>query len=185
MRIIELFLIAVGVFMDAFSVAICKGLSTKELSVKNAIIVGLYFGIFQSLMPIIGYFSGVSFSRFIEQWDHWIVFLILSILGIQMVIEAIKTEECPVGDFSFKSMFPLAIATSIDALAVGVTFAFLKVNIFTSALQIGLCTFIFSAMGVFLGSQFGQRLQKPAQTAGGVILILIGLKLLLKHTGVI
>lgn len=182
MDLFDFLLIGVGVSMDAFSAAICKGLSVKRITLMHMLIVGLYFGIFQGLMPVIGYLAGVNFSGMIQKWDHWIAFILLGILGIQMIKEAIECEECPIGDFTYRSMIPLAIATSIDALAVGVTFAFLHVNILHAALIIGGFTFLMSALGVRLGNGFGQKFQKPAQIAGGVILIGIGAKILIEHT---
>ncbi|MDY3052680.1 MAG: manganese efflux pump MntP family protein [Ndongobacter sp.] len=178
---IDLLLIAIGVSMDAFSVSLCKGLSVSELKARHAWIVGAYFGGFQSLMPAIGYFFGRYFQSHIERWDHWVVFFLLAVIGANMLWEALKKEECPVGDFSPRSMLPLAVATSVDALAIGITFAVLSVNVWLSVLLIGVCTFTISAAGVVLGHRVGQRYQQPAQIAGGVILILIGVKIVLEH----
>lgn len=185
MSLLDLILLAVAVSMDAFSVAICKGLSLQTLSWKPVLIVGAYFGLFQALMPLLGYFAGAKLASFIENIDHWIAFILLAILGIQMIHEARTSEACPVGDFSFKSMFPLAIATSIDALAVGVTLAFLKVNILSTVLFIGAATFGFSCLGVVIGNYFGQRFEKPAQIFGGLVLIFIGSKILVEHLGLL
>lgn len=185
MNFLDLLLIAVGLSMDAFSVAICKGLAEHDLKASQAGIVGLYFGLFQALMPIIGYVVGAQFAHIIQDWDHWIAFGLLAFLGGRMVYEASHEEDCPIGGFDFKHMFPLAIATSIDALAVGVTFSFLKINIWVSALEIGICTFLLSFLGTYIGNRFGQYAQKPAEISGGVILILIGLKILLEHLGIL
>lgn len=181
MSLMELLLIGVGVSMDAFSVAICKGLSVSSLRPRHAVTVGAYFGSFQALMPLIGYFAGLSLAHFIERWDHWLAFLLLLWLGIMMIREALKNESCPVGDFSPKAMLPLALATSIDALAVGVTMAFLKVDILSSVLVIGTCTFLFSCAGVVIGNYFGERFQRPARITGGFILIVLGCKILFEH----
>ena len=181
MSLIELLLIGVGVSMDAFSVAICKGLSVSQLRPRHALIVGAYFGGFQALMPLAGYLAGLSLAHFIQSLDHWIAFFLLLWLGLQMVRDALKNEECPAGDFSPKAMVPLALATSIDALAVGVTMAFLKVQIVSSVLIIGTCTFLFSSAGVVIGNFFGERFQRPARYLGGIILILLGCKILFEH----
>jgi putative Mn2+ efflux pump MntP len=186
MGIIELFLLAVGLSMDAFAVSICKGLSVKKLKLKHALICGGYFGFFQALMPVIGYFAGVWFADLISSFDHWVVFILLALIGGNMIRESFSNEEEEVGDsFAFKTMFMMAIATSIDALAVGVSFAFLNVNIFTSALLIGLTTFVLSAIGVKVGNVFGSKYESKAELVGGIILILIGLKVLLEHLGLI
>lgn len=186
MGIIELFLLAVGLSMDAFAVSICKGLSVKKLKLKHALICGGYFGFFQALMPVIGYFAGVWFADLISSFDHWVVFILLALIGGNMIRESFSNEEEEVVDsFAFKTMFMMAIATSIDALAVGVSFAFLNVNIFTSALLIGLTTFVLSAIGVKVGNVFGSKYESKAELVGGIILILIGLKVLLEHLGLI
>ena len=186
MGIIELFLLAVGLSMDAFAVSICKGLSVKKLKLKHALICGGYFGFFQALMPVIGYFAGVWFADLISSFDHWVVFILLALIGGNMIRESFSNEEEEVGDsFAFKTMFMMAIATSIDALAVGVSFAFLNVNICTSALLIGLTTFVLSAIGVKVGNVFGSKYESKAELVGGIILILIGLKVLLEHLGLI
>ena len=179
--------------MDAFAVSICKGLTLKKLQLDKAAICGLYFGGFQALMPIIGYFLGYGFRDYIEAYDHWIAFILLAAIGISTIrgAQAEVDEEIQEGDnlysdnFSFKAMLPLAIATSIDALAVGVSFAFLKVNIWMAAALIGVITFVISGIGVKLGSTFGMRFKKKAEFAGGIILILIGFKILIEHLGVI
>ncbi len=182
-----LFVIAVGLSMDAFAVSICKGLSVQKVSLRHAACAGLWFGGFQALMPLLGWLLGVQFQSAIERFDHWIAFVLLAILGINMIREAKsdEEEECCDGSFAWKVMLPMAVATSIDALAVGVTFAFLQVNIIPAIIFIGITTFLFSAIGVRLGSVFGQRYQTAAQIFGGIILILMGLKILLEHLGVL
>ena len=186
MGILEIFLIAVGLAMDAFAVSVCKGLSMKKMNWNKAIIVGLYFGIFQGLMPVIGYFLGKTFESLVTQIDHWIAFALLSFIGINMLKEAFsKNEEGCNDNVNFKTMVVLAIATSIDALAIGITFAFLKVNLIVSFLTIGIITFILSVIGVKIGNKFGNKYEEKAQIAGGLILILMGLKILLEHLGVL
>ena len=188
MNLIELVLIAVGLSMDAFSVSICKGLTTKRFSWRMALICGLWFGLFQALMPIIGYFLGAQFQEMIEAYDHWIAFGLLFLIGANMIREAVwgeKEEGENNGSLDFKTMFLLAIATSIDALAVGVSFACIQVKLWSSVLIIGLTTFLFSVLGVKIGNVFGSKYEKSAGIVGGIILILIGLKILLEHLGVI
>jgi len=182
MSLIELFLIAVGLSMDAFAVAICKGLSMPKMSIKNAVIVGLYFGGFQGLMPLLGYLIGYRFQDAIVAYDHWIAFLLLGFIGGNMIKEALDTEEesCD-ASVAFKDMIVLAIATSIDALAVGVSFAFLKVDIIPAVSFIGIVTFLLSMVGVKVGNLFGCKYKSKAEFAGGLILILIGLKILIEH----
>ena len=182
MDFITLLVTAVGLSMDAFSVALCKGLTVKKAQVKQGLIVGLYFGFFQAFMPLIGYFFGARFYRTIQAWDHWIAFILLAILGFNMIREADSPKDLS-GGFSFKEMLPLAIATSIDALIIGVSLAVLKVNIYQSATFIGLCTFLLSFVGFYLGHYFGQKWEKWAQVLGGILLILIGSKVLLEHLG--
>ena len=182
MGIIELVILSIGLAMDAFAVAICKGLSMNKMSWKNAIIVGLYFGIFQALMPILGYILGMNFQSKITNIDHWISFVLLSGIGLNMIKEAIsKGKEEENESLKFKDMIVLAIATSIDALAVGITFAFLKVNIIVSASMIGIITFIISIIGVKIGNVFGDKYKQKAELTGGIILILLGIKILLEH----
>lgn len=186
MGFIEVFLIGVGLSMDAFAVSICKGLSTRKLSLKHALICGGYFGFFQGLMPSIGYLLGVQFKDKIESIDHWVAFILLVFIGINMLKEAFGDEdEEMVPDFSFKTMLPLAVATSIDALAVGVTFAFLNVNLLKSVTIIAITTFIISMAGVKIGHVFGMKYKSKAEIAGGIILILIGVKILLEHLGIL
>ena len=188
MNFIELLLIAVGLSMDAFSVSICKGLTTKKFSWRMALVCGLWFGFFQALMPIIGYFLGAQFQEMIEAYDHWIAFSLLFLIGANMIREAVwgkKEEGENNGALDFKTMFLLAIATSIDALAVGVSFACIQVKLWSSVIIIGLTTFVFSVLGVKIGNVFGSKYEKSAGIVGGIILILIGLKILLEHLGVI
>ncbi len=186
MSIFELFLIAVGLSMDAFAVSVCKGLAMDKLSLKNAALVGLWFGGFQALMPLIGYFLGAQFIGAIQAYDHWIAFVLLSFIGGKMIWEAFSHDEEKVsGSLGFKTMLVMAVATSIDALATGVTFAFLSVNIYFAVLFIGVTTFLLSMIGVKVGSVFGSRCKTWAELAGGVILILLGVHILLEHLGVL
>ena len=187
MGLVEIILIAVSLAMDAFAVSICKGLSMKKMDWKKAIIIGLYFGLFQGGMPLIGYILGVGFEESIKFIDHWIAFVLLAFIGGNMIKEALsKKEDDEVDDkVDFKTMIVLAIATSIDALAVGVTFAFLNVNIILAVSLIAIITFIISCIGVKLGNVFGDKYEKKAELAGGVVLILIGLKILLEHLGIL
>lgn len=182
----ELFIIAVGLSMDAFAISICKGLSVQRVSLRHAACAGLWFGGFQALMPFLGWLLGVQFQTVIERFDHWIAFVLLVVLGINMIREARGDEEdCSDSSFVWRVMLPLAVATSIDALAVGVTFAFLRVDILPAVLFIGVVTFLFSAVGVRLGSVFGRRYETIAQIFGGAILILMGCKILLEHLGIL
>ena len=187
MGLLELFILAVGLSMDAFAVSVCKGLSTKKLKVKNYVIVGAWFGGFQALMPAIGYFLGARFEKYITNIDHWIAFVLLLLIGGNMIREALSKEEETANDsFSFNTMIVLAVATSIDALAVGITFGLLPdVNIVAAVSFIGVITFILSAVGLKIGNIFGLKYKSKAEIAGGVILILIGTKILLEHLGVI
>ena len=187
MSFVEILLIGIGLSMDAFSVSICKGLTTKRFSWKMALICGLWFGFFQALMPMIGYFLGAQFEQFITSVDHWIAFGLLFLIGANMIREALskKTENVSDADLGFKTMLLLAIATSIDALAVGISFACIQVKIWSSVLIIGITTFLFSILGVKIGNVFGSRFEKSAGVIGGIILILIGLKILLEHLGII
>ena len=183
MHLSELIIIAIGVSMDAFAVSICKGLSVRSLQPKHACLTALWFGGFQALMPLIGYFLGVSFADFVSSVDHWIAFVLLGIIGGNMIKESFSKDECDYSpDFSFRTMLSLAVATSIDALAIGVSFAFLRVNIWTSVLIIGLTTGAFSALGVCIGKFFGCRYKSKAEFTGGFILVAMGLKILLEHT---
>lgn len=186
MEMVSILLIGVGLAMDAFAVAICKGLSMKKLEWKKAFIIALYFGIFQAGMPVIGYFLGTSFESLVTKIDHWIAFLLLGIIGINMIKEAFECDCENVNDkVDFKTMIILAIATSIDALAIGITFAFLRTNITLAAIVIGIVTFALSLIGVKIGNKFGNKYQKKAEIFGGIILILIGTKILLEHLGIL
>ena len=187
MGLVELFLIAVGLSMDAFAVSVCKGLSERSLSAKHYYIIGAWFGGFQALMPLIGYLLGSAFEQYIISFDHWVAFVLLGLIGGNMIREAFsKDEEDQDASFGFKTMLLLAIATSIDALAVGITFALLPdVNIFAAILLIGVTTFVLSAIGLKVGNVFGAKYKAKAEFVGGVILILIGTKILLEHLGVI
>ncbi|MDL2274320.1 manganese efflux pump MntP family protein [Oscillospiraceae bacterium OttesenSCG-928-G22] len=186
MHIIELFFVAVGLSMDAFAVSVCMGLSMKEATPKKCLTAGLYFGGFQAAMPLIGYFLGARFAAHIVAYDHWIAFLLLLFIGGKMIAESRKGADCPEEEASLSvfAMLPLAVATSIDALAVGVSFAFLNVQIAPAVLCIGVITFLLSAIGVKIGSVFGVRFKSKAEILGGVILILMGGKILLEHLGV-
>ena len=181
MEIWELFLVAVSLSMDAFAVSVCKGLSVKKLRPHHCATAGLYFGGFQALMPLLGWLLGRQFESLIKSIDHWIAFVLLALIGANMIREALGDEEDVNDSFSFKTMLPLAVATSIDALAVGVTFAFLEVQILPAILPIGCTTFALSAAGVKIGNVFGSGLQSKAEIAGGVILILLGIKILIEH----
>lgn len=189
MSFLELFLIAVGLSADAFSVSVCKGLNMRKLNLKHAYVIALFFGVFQAVMPLLGYLLGMGFSEYIEKYDHWIAFVLLAFIGGKMALEAIREKDGEAEEktdtLSIGELTVLAVATSIDALAVGITFAFLKVNILPSVLLIGVTTFALSLGGVLLGNRFGAKYKSKAEIAGGVILILIGLKILLEHLGVI
>lgn len=186
MSVFDIFLIAVALSMDAFAVSICKGLSVKKLKAKHVLTAGVYFGGFQAIMPALGFLLGYRFESFITSIDHWIAFVLLSIIGGNMIREALSHDEEEANDdFSFKAMLPLAVATSIDALAIGISFAFLGVDIVTAALLIGVTTFILSGVGIAVGNVFGAKYKSRAELAGGVVLILIGLKILLEHLGII
>ena len=186
MGLLELFVIAVGLSMDAFAVSICKGLSVRELKPKHALTVGVYFGGFQMLMPLIGFALGVRFQSFITSIDHWIAFVLLGLIGANMIRESREQDEENLSDsFSFGTMLPLAVATSIDALAVGVTFAFLQVSILPAVCFIGATTFILSCIGIRIGHVFGLKFKSRAELFGGAVLILMGTKILLEHLGVL
>ncbi|MBQ8176474.1 MAG: manganese efflux pump [Oscillospiraceae bacterium] len=189
MGFLEIFLIGIGLSADAFSVAVCKGLNMRRLNLKHAYIIALFFGGFQAVMPLIGYLLGTNFADYIEAFDHWIAFALLGFIGGKMAIEAIrdkdddeeeKTDVLKIGELTV-----MAVATSIDALAVGITFAFLKVNILLSVLLIGVTTFALSLGGVLIGNKFGAKYKSKAELAGGIILVLIGVKILLEHLGII
>lgn len=184
MGIIEIFILAVSLSMDAFAISICKGLAMGKVKAKSAVTVGLYFGIFQALMPTLGYLLGVGFREAIEDYDHWIAFGLLSFLGIRMIIETFKSsenEEGATASLNIKEMLLLSVATSIDALAAGISLAFLNVNITLSATLIGITTFTLSAAGVYIGGIFGEKYKKAAQLIGGAALVILGLKILIEH----
>ena len=186
MSIWELFLIAVGLSMDAFAVSVCKGLSAGRVRVSHALTAGIWFGCFQALMPFLGWLLGSRFQSFITSIDHWIAFLLLGLIGANMVRESRSQEEEEVGaSFAPRAMLPLAVATSIDALTVGITFAFLQVNIYWAIALIGVTTFALSAIGVKAGGIVGERGKSRAELAGGIVLILMGCKILVEHRGLI
>ena len=180
----ELFILAVGLSMDAFAVSVCKGLSLRKIKAKHMCLAGIWFGGFQALMPLVGYFLGSFFADVITKYSHWIAFALLAFLGAKMIKESFESEELD-DNMGWKTMLVLAVATSIDASAVGVTFAFLDVNILFAVIVIGVTTFAFSAAGVKIGSVFGEKYKSKAEIAGGIILILIGLKILLDGLGII
>ena len=183
MNLFTLFTLAVGLSMDAFAVAICKGLAMKKTDVKKAVIVGLWFGGFQALMPLLGYLLGVQFKDKITAIDHWIAFLLLGFIGVNMIKEAVQKDDEEETDDSLapRDMLILAVATSIDALAAGITLAFLEVHIVPAVSFIGINTFILSVAGVKVGNVFGNRYKAKAELAGGIILILLGIKILIEH----
>ena len=192
MGIAELFLLAVGLSMDAFAVSICKGLCMKKATLKAQAVCGAWFGGFQGLMPLVGFFLGTLFADAIKAFDHWVAFVLLAIIGVNMIKEAFcgeSEDSCDISgeaDLSFKTMFVMAVATSIDALAVGISLAMAgDVNILLAVALIGATTFVLSAIGVKVGNVFGSRYEKKAQFCGGVILILLGLKILLEHLGIL
>ena len=186
MSLFSLFIIAVGLSMDAFAVSICKGLAMQKINLRKAGIVGVWFGGFQALMPFIGYLLGSQFEQYITAIDHWIAFVLLGLIGASMIKEALsKEEECANDSLDCKTMFLLAVATSIDALAVGVTFAFLQVEIVPAVSFIGIITFTLSIVGVKVGNIFGTKYKSKAELAGGMILVLMGIKILLEHLGIL
>ena len=186
LKLIDIILLGVSLAMDATAVPICKGLSMKKLDKKKTIIIALYFGTFQAIMPIIGYLLGISFKAVVESIDHWIAFFLLAVVGINMIRESLSKESESLNDLiDFKTMTPLAIATSIDALAIGITLAFLRVNIIGAVTIIGIITIFLSMIGVFIGNEFGNKYGKIAETLGGIVLIGIGLKILLEHLKII
>lgn len=186
MGTLELILLSVGLAMDAFAVSVCKGLALQKIRFKHMLICGAWFGGFQALMPLLGWLLGSRFSRYIEKFDHWIAFILLALIGANMIREAVSGKEEDVdSSLKFGEMFLMAVATSIDALAVGVSFAFLNVSIVPAVTCIGVITFVISAIGVKIGSIFGARYKARAEIAGGVILIIIGLRILLQHFGIL
>lgn len=185
----ELFLIAVGLSMDAFAVSLCKGLCMKKLRWGQGLVIALFFGGFQLLMPLAGWILGKQFERYITPIDHWIAFLLLAYIGGKMIWESLhgaEETECPTDPkLKWSELIVLSVATSIDALAVGITFAFLQVSIVPAVVEIGLTTFALSMIGVLVGHRFGTKLQHKAELAGGIVLVFIGLKILLEHLGLI
>ena len=185
MGILELIILSIGLAMDAFAVSICKGLSVKKVKPKHYLIVGGYFGGFQALMPLVGYLLGISFQQFIVSIDHWIAFILLGIIGINMIKGSFENDENVNASFSFKDMLPLAVATSIDALAVGISFAFLNVSIIPAASIICIITFLVCVVGVFVGNKVGDIFNGYAELVGGIILILIGFNIFNEHTQIL
>ena len=182
---LELCATAVALAMDAFAVAICRGLEMKKLNVKHLLLIAFMFGLFQALMPFIGWAGSVQFKKYIEPVDHWIAFGLLVFIGVKMIAEAFKGEEEKKDSLNFKMLLLMSVATSIDALVVGITFVATETNVWTGCSLIGLVTFVISALGVFLGNKVGNRFSNKAEIFGGAVLILIGLKILLEHLGVI
>ena len=190
MSIVELFLIGVGLSMDAFAVAVCQGLCMPKLNLRQGGVIALYFGGFQALMPLIGWFLGSQFAGYIQSFDHWVAFVLLALIGGNMVREALSPEEeetsCAVNSkLDHKKLFMMAVATSIDALAISVAFAFMDVLILPAVSLIGCTTFCLSLVGVVVGNFFGSRYKKRAELTGGIILILLGVKILLEHLGIL
>lgn len=187
MQIWEIIVLAVSLSMDAFAVSVSKGLTLKKMRWSRALIAGAYFGVFQALMPLIGFFIGSTFAHYVEQYAHWIAFAILFLIGLNMIREAFGKDEEVDGNFSFRSMLILAVATSIDALTVGISFSMQPpvLSIYATVCIIGCVTFVISGFGVFVGNLFGSRYKKPAEIAGGVILVLIAVKVLLSGLGIL
>ena len=187
MGLLELFILAVGLSMDAFAVSICKGLATEKIHIKHSLITGAWFGGFQALMPLVGFLLGTSFEKYVTKIDHWIAFILLGAIGANMIKEAFGKDESEAdASFGFKTMLVMAVATSIDALAVGISLALLPdINILAAVIFIGITTFLFSAFGVKIGNVFGEKYKSKAELLGGAILILLGLKILLEHLGVL
>lgn len=185
MGIVELFLVGVALAMDAFAASICQGLGMVKIDLKKALFIALMFGAFQALMPLIGYLIAGTFASYITNIDHWIAFILLVLLGINLIKEAFEKEEKVKEKNFFMAVFLLALATSIDAMAIGVTFAFLRVDILLAVLIIGLVTFVISLIGIYIGRLFGSRYKSVAEIFGGVVLILIGLRILLEHLGIL
>lgn len=186
MDLLTIFLIAIGVSMDAFAVALCKGLAVKKVTLRDALIVGIWFGGFQALMPLIGYLLGTQFQESISSIDHWIAFILLSLIGANMIREALADDEDGINSsLGFKIMLPLALATSIDALAIGISFAFLSIDIVPAIIIIGITTAVIAAIGMFIGGSFGAKYRSKAELIGGAILIILGFEILLEHLGII
>ena len=185
MGFVELLLLSVGLAMDAFAVSVCKGLNMKRINYRHGFIIALFFGIFQAGMPVIGWLLGVQFQQYINEFDHWIAFVLLGFIGGKMIYEAVKGDDdegaSSDGSLDIKELFVLSVATSIDALAVGVTFAFLDVNIWLSVSCIGIITLLLSFIGIIIGNNFGAKYKSRAELAGGIILVLIGVKILVEH----
>ena len=188
---VEIFLIGIGLSMDAFAVSVCKGLGMHRVNYAHALVIALFFGVFQGLMPVIGWLVGSAFAVYVTAVDHWIAFALLALVGGKMLWDAFHDEDAEEDDetstqkLDLRELFMLAIATSIDALAVGISFSFLQIDIVAAALIIGCTTFVLSLVGVVVGNRFGARFEKPSQIAGGIVLIAIGLKRLLEHLGLI
>lgn len=185
MNALELFILAIGLSMDAFAVSVCKGLSLGRISWKHMCLAGAWFGGFQFLMPTIGYYLGNFFTEIITSYNYWVAFILLTLIGANMIKESLENEACPDANMAVPAMFALAVATSIDALAVGVTFAFMDVAIIPAALSIGCVTSCCSAVGVKTGSLFGLKYKTKAERLGGLVLILLGLKILLEGLGIL
>ena len=186
MSIFGIIILSIGLGMDAFAISVCKGISFKKEILKKSVIVATYMGLFQAIMPVIGYYLGVSFADKIISIDHWVAFVLLFIIGIKMIKEAISKDVEIVSDsVDFKEMIVLAIATSIDALAVGITFAFLNVNLWLAITLIGCITFVLSLIGTKIGILFGNKYEKKAELFGGIILILLGIKIVLEHLNIL
>ena len=188
MGYLDIILIGISLSMDAFAVAICAGLKMRKIDFKQATVISLFFGGFQALMPLMGYLLGSRFASYIERWDHWIAFVLLAFIGGNMIRESREQEEEEIehgGSIRYRELFTLAVATSIDALAVGVSFAFLGVHIAPAVTLIGCTTFVLTLVGVWVGNLFGSRYKSRAELTGGIILILIGVKILLEHLGVL
>ena len=187
MGIVEIIIIGFSLAMDAFAVSLSKGLASGKYKIKNSLICGIWFGGFQMLMPLIGCFLGERFASSIQSFDHWIAFILLALIGSNMLKEAFSDEddEDASASYGVKAMFPLAVATAIDALAVGITFAFLKVNLLLAVLIIGIITFVLCVIGTKIGNAFGNKFENKAEILGGIVLILIGTKILLEHLGII
>lgn len=182
----EIILLGLGLAMDAFAVSVCKGMAIQKLTLKKALIIGLWFGVAQAVMPILGFILGVQFREIIESFDHWIAFALLLFIGGKMIWEGVRNQEEGEDDsLRFSKMFLLAVATSIDALAVGITFAFLKVEVFSSSAIIGGLTLLCCVAGCYVGRFFGNKLKNKAEIAGGIVLVLIGTKILLEHLGIL
>ena len=187
MGLLQISLLAIGLAMDAFAVSVCKGLKMKEIDYKYATLIAAFFGIFQAGMPLIGWALGKQFEKYITNIDHWIAFLLLTFIGGKMIVEAFQGNEEDDGDIKYdmKEIVMLAVATSIDALAVGITFAFLQIKIVMPVLMIGSITFVLSVFGVMVGNRFGAKYKSKAELAGGIILVFIGLKILFEHLGIL